>query len=86
MECELAARGLERTTVEVLRALPELALGLAAVFLVVVVFLAAVLAAVFLGAAFLAAVVLGAAAFCLDGEQEWPAVNARQASLPWWRS
>ena len=56
--------GAERTTVEVLvlRALPELALGFAAVFLVVAVFLTAVLvvvvvvalAVVFLGAAFLA--------------------------------
>lgn len=51
----------------VLRALPELALGLAAAFLVVVAFLAAglvTLAAVFLGAAFLVAEALVAVAFC----------------------
>jgi hypothetical protein len=56
--------GSRHTTVEVLRTLPELALGLVAAFLAAVLGaalgLVAVLVAVFLGAAFLAAV-LGAA-------------------------
>lgn len=53
--------------VEVLRALPVLALALLAGVFLVVVFLVPALAAVFLGAAFLAAVTL-AAGFCCESE------------------
>lgn len=60
------------TTVEVLRALPELALGFAELFLAELVFLAAevlvaALVAVFLGAAFLVAAAL-VSVFCSNGE------------------
>lgn len=79
--------GIEHTTVEVLRTLPELALGLAAAFLVAVlgaalaaVFLGAALVAVFLGAAFLAAV-LGAA--CDEGYEQRAAKPNRDGNIPW---
>ena len=78
---------MEHTTVEVLRTLPELALGLAAAFLVAVlgaalaaVFLGAALVAVFLGAAFLAAL-LGAAYD--EGCEQRAAKPNRDGNIPW---
>lgn len=73
------------TTVEVLRAFPELALGLVEVFLAALVFLGAALVAglvaVFFGAAFLVVAVL-VAVFCLDGEQD-DKHRSSDSDIPW---
>lgn len=76
--------GTRHTTVEVLRTLLELALGLVAAFLAAVLGaalgLVAALVAVFLGAAFLAAV-LGAAFY--EGGEQRAGNMCRDTNIPW---